>query len=117
MPASQTTMFSVLFVQNFHTCTLPPHTQVLPGPSWYEVYRNVSITDNDVMGMASHPVRLLPLAMTALASKSAAATRLVELLLLRGVPLEAEWPDTGETALSMAVKLNDAQVGRLRMHF
>jgi hypothetical protein len=37
--------------------------------------------------------------------------RLVEMLLQRGVPLEKEWPRTGQTALHIAVNQADAQVG------
>jgi hypothetical protein len=38
--------------------------------------------------------------------------RLVKMLLRRRVPLQELWPDTGETALHMAVQSGDAQVRR-----
>jgi hypothetical protein len=36
--------------------------------------------------------------------------KVIELLLKGGVPLETVWEDSGETALHMAVVMNDAQV-------
>lgn len=87
-----------------HTCT-----QVLPGLQWHRAFERVIPPSNHVL-LPLHPSLLL---VNAMRFGGPGRARLAEALLARGVPLETVCPETGGTALHLAVTYMDAQVGRL----
>jgi hypothetical protein len=94
-------------------CTTVSHTrhaapicplQVLPGASYHAVYDLVLDEDE----------KLLPrmLLVNAMRHNEPGRARLVEMLLQRGPPpLEETYQDSGETALSTAVRFDDVELG------
>jgi hypothetical protein len=88
-----------------HSRPSPCVAQVLPGPAWRELYDNV---DDEEFDALLHPDMLL---VNAMASKDHRRAYFVEELVQGGVPLESVYPESGDTALGMAVTLNDVQVG------
>jgi hypothetical protein len=85
--------------------SIPPHLlQVLPGPSYFKAYANAE---------EEPAYNLLPKMLLLNAVQidhPPVNARLVELLLQCQVPLEEVWPQSGETALGMAVSYDDAEV-------